>query len=193
MPTVFTHAIVGASLAQAAPSGYSKWKCALAFAAVSTIPDLDVIAFSLGIPYGHTFGHRGFSHSLAFSLMLGLLTCLILFVRREHSTWKWGVLFLLTFIAGASHGLLDAATDAGLGVGLFIPWSDERIFYDFRPLRTSSISLSNFFRMRTIGVLESEIMWVLSPLLFLSSLWQLIRFVYLRTRHKTMSEEAGQE
>ncbi|MFC1884064.1 metal-dependent hydrolase [Thermodesulfobacteriota bacterium] len=190
MPTVFTHAIVGATLAQAAPSGYSKWKCALAFIAVSIVPDLDVIAFSLGIPYGHTFGHRGFSHSLAFSLLLGLLTCLVLFVRRSHPPWKWGVLFLLTFIAGASHGLLDAATDAGLGVGLFIPWSYERIFYDFRPLGTSAISLTNFFRMRTLGVMESEIIWVWMPLLFMSVIWQLLRYAYLRMRRRTLPQEA---
>ena len=189
MPTAFTHAIVGAALSQAAPEGYSRWRLALVFAVVSVIPDLDVLAFGLGIPYGHTFGHRGFSHSLVFSLGLALLTSLILFTRQSISSKKWFALFLLTFLAGASHGLLDAATDAGLGVGLFIPWNNERIFYDFRPIATSAISLSNFFRMRTLGVIESEIIWVWTPLFFMSGIWQLLRFAYLRMRRKTLPQE----
>ena len=189
MPTAFTHAIVGGALVQVAPKNYSRWKLVLVFVMASVIPDLDVIAFFFGIPYGHIFGHRGFSHSLIFSFGLALLLSLILFSRRSIPAGKRVILFFLTFLAGASHGLLDAATDAGLGVGLFIPLSNERIFYDFRPIATSAISLSNFFRMRTFGVIESEIIWVWTPLFFMSGIWQLLRFAYLRMRHKTLFEE----
>jgi inner membrane protein len=35
--------------------------------AASILPDVDVIGFRLGIPYGSDYGHRGFTHSLVFS------------------------------------------------------------------------------------------------------------------------------
>ena len=38
----------------------------------SLLPDLDIIAFRLGIPYGSPFGHRGFSHSIVAALLLSM-------------------------------------------------------------------------------------------------------------------------
>ena len=42
----------------------------LAFSALSLAPDLDVIAFRLGIPYSAPFGHRGAAHSILVALVL---------------------------------------------------------------------------------------------------------------------------
>src|SRR5437763_7259784 len=41
----------------------------LAFSALSLAPDLDVVAFRLGIPYSAPFGHRGATHSIAFAML----------------------------------------------------------------------------------------------------------------------------
>ena len=38
---------------------------------VRRLPDADVIGFRFGISYADAFGHRGFSHSLAFALLMG--------------------------------------------------------------------------------------------------------------------------
>ena len=39
----------------------------------SVLPDLDVLAFHFGVSYSHQFGHRGFSHSILFVVLLGLI------------------------------------------------------------------------------------------------------------------------
>ena len=39
----------------------------------------------------------------------------------------------------ASHGLLDALTDGGLGAALLWPFSDERFFAPWRPLPVAPI------------------------------------------------------
>jgi inner membrane protein len=36
------------------------------------LPDIDVIAFSFGIPYEAMFGHRGFTHSFFFAALVGV-------------------------------------------------------------------------------------------------------------------------
>lgn len=185
MPTAITHALVGGALAHAAPAGPSRWRVVAALMAVSVIPDLDVVAFKLGIPYAHMFGHRGFSHSLVFALLLSLMTCLVLFrgVAR-FSSIKWWGFFSITFAAVSSHGLLDAATDAGLGVGLFIPFSQERIFYEYRPIRTASVNPLAFFSSRSLAILWSEAVWVWLPLFLTSIIVIIVNFLLRLTKAK---------
>jgi inner membrane protein len=36
----------------------------------AVLPDVDVIGFEFGIPYGDFWGHRGFTHSLVFAAVL---------------------------------------------------------------------------------------------------------------------------
>jgi inner membrane protein len=145
--------------------------------AVAAAQDLDAIAFSFGIPYSHPFGHRGFSHSLLFAAILSLLVSLYLFPTLKRFSRRWFALFLLTFVAAASHGLLDAATDAGLGIGLLLPFSEERIFYSFRPVKTSAINPVAILQKRTLAVIWSEIVWIWLPLAGLSIPLQLCRWV----------------
>ena len=45
----------------------------IALSILSMLPDLDVIAFRLGIPYAAPFGHRGASHSLCAALLVGAM------------------------------------------------------------------------------------------------------------------------
>lgn len=162
MPTVISH--------PAAALGLLPWfrracgrPAVLGIGALLTVlPDLDVIGFRLGIPYGHMLGHRGLSHSLAFALVVGGLAALP--VARA---WRLrpGVLWLYFFLCLASHGLLDALTSGGLGIAFFAPFSGERFFFDFRPLRVSAIGLSNFLAGDWAGVLTSELRWVWLPAL----------------------------
>jgi inner membrane protein len=145
----------------------------LVLGAVSVVPDLDVAAFPLGIPYEHPLGHRGFFHSLPFALVLALPVCLVAFRAIGLFSRGWWILFGLTFAATASHGLLDTATDAGLGIGLLVPFSMHRFFLDFRPIETSSVNpLVFLFQKRSLEILASEILWVWIPVLALSLVFQ---------------------
>ena len=47
-------------------------RLALVLVTLAVLPDLDVLGFHAGIPYEHTLGHRGLSHSLLFALVVGL-------------------------------------------------------------------------------------------------------------------------
>lgn len=133
--------------------------------AVCTIlPDADVIAFRFGIPYGAMFGHRGFIHSLVFAALLSVLLVGFSahFVVRRSSRLALSVyLFLCT----ASHGVFDAMTSGGLGVAFFAPFSSERYFFPWRPIRVSPLAVSSFFSARGLAILQSELLWVWLPVL----------------------------
>jgi inner membrane protein len=159
VPTPFTHPAV--PLAIAAGLGRRRIPLPLAAAGVlaSVLPDADVVAFSLGIPYSHAFGHRGASHSLAFALAVALVASAL--HVRLGSTRRATFAFVLA--AAASHPLLDALTDGGLGVALLWPLSNERFFSPFRPIGVSPISASRLFSSRAARVFGSEALWVWAP------------------------------
>lgn len=177
MPTAITHGLVGGALGRIAPEGLPRWKLPVLFAMMAILPDLDVIAFKLGIPYGHPMGHRGFSHSLGFALIQSLLVCTLFIKEIPRFSMKWTWVFCIAFLAAASHGLLDAATDAGLGVGFFLPFSEERFFYEFRPIQTTVVNPLKFFYKGSLNVLKSEIIWIWSPLTAFSLLFGVIKYV----------------
>jgi len=125
----------------------------------SVVPDLDVLAFRLGIPYASEFGHRGFSHSLMFALVIAVVGARL--ARSLRSAPKRSFWFL--FLAVASHGMLDAFTNGGLGIAFLWPFSDGRFFAPIRPIEVSPIGLSRFLSLRGMSVLWSEVQWVWLP------------------------------
>ena len=165
MSTAFTHAFVGLLVGRGASLDLPRRRLALLCALVAVLPDLDVAAFALGVPYGASLGHRGFSHSLLFAVLVATAGSLAFFrdVPRLSRGW-WSVVALLA-LAGASHGLLDAATDAGLGVGFLLPFDDTRFFLPWRPLATSPIGVAAFFDARALAILANEVAWVWLPAL----------------------------
>lgn len=132
------------------------------------MPDLDVVAFRLDIPYGAALGHRGFSHSLLFAVLVapGFAWLSGVGLREPRGAIRpYGIVCLLALLAVTSHGLLDALTDAGLGVGFFIPFSDERFFFAWRPLMTSPIGVDAFLSRRGLAIVMSELVWIVLPAL----------------------------
>jgi inner membrane protein len=169
MATIITHAMVGAALAPLGPRGVSRSRLAFALAMVSVIPDLDVIGLRLGIPYAHPLGHRGFSHSLLFAALLAALVARF----GLETAHRWRAFFVL-FAATASHGILDAFTDGGLGVGFLIPFSNARYFAPVRPLPVSPIGIDG----SVFGILRVEFCYVWLPVLGLlatSAIWRRAR------------------
>lgn len=130
-------------------------------AVCSMVPDIDVIGFQFGIRYGDFWGHRGFTHSLLFAAILATLVKLG-FLRG--SPGLGGIsLWLYLFLATASHGLLDAMTNGGLGVAFFSPFDNTRYFLPWRPIVVSPISIARFFSERGLAVLQSELLWIWIP------------------------------
>lgn len=170
MPTILTHAFVGAALAQLGPRTVPRARLAFSLAVLSVFPDLDVVAFHFDVAYSHWLGHRGLSHSLAFAVLVA--ACVARFEFRQPAlrpSERW-LLFGLCTAAMASHGLLDAFTDGGLGVALLLPFDAGRYFSPVRPLVVSPIGLANFAHGPALGVLSSEALYVWLPVLAASAL-----------------------
>ena len=164
MPTVFTHALAGLALAPLAPRAIPRGRLALALAFASILPDVDVLTFALGIPYAHDFGHRGFSHSLAFALLAGWLVARLAFSGVGLTTRAWWKVFALLSLAAASHGLFDAMTNGGLGIGFLLPFDSTRFFLPWRPLQVSPIGLSAFVSGLGASALVSELKYLWLPI-----------------------------
>src|SRR5262245_43206571 len=145
----------------------TRWALASAmvvWAAISLLPDADVVGFRFGIAYGDAWGHRGASHSLVLAVVLGLGFG-FLAAAANLSGWRTGLLACLVL---ASHGILDAFTDGGLGCALLWPFSDERFFAPWRPLPVAPIG-ARFFGPAGLRVAWVELAWF-APLL-VYALW----------------------
>lgn len=171
MPTIFTHAVVPLALGLALGRKAISPRLIAAGMFVAMAPDFDTAAFKLGIAYADQFGHRGASHSLLFALIVGLFGAVVAPWLR---TTRWCA-FLWLACCTASHPLLDALTNGGLGVALLWPWSHDRIFAPWRPIAVSPIG-AGFFSARGLAVMWSEVQWVWLPILGVAlAIWGLRR------------------
>lgn len=57
MASIFGHGIVGFTVSKTVAIKHVKWLVVLSILS-SILPDVDVLAFNLGIPYAHPLGHR---------------------------------------------------------------------------------------------------------------------------------------
>jgi inner membrane protein len=129
--------------------------------ALSILPDADVVAFTLGIPYSAPWGHRGATHSLAFAVFIGLLAALAARVLRLPVLRTW----LLATAVVASHGILDTMTDGGLGCALLWPFSHERFFAPVRPIPVAPIGF-DFISSVGLRVAAAELLIFLPAIVY---------------------------
>ena len=161
MASAVSHALVAVALGKASHRRTVSWRVVLIGVTCSIIPDLDVIGFHFGIPYDDLWGHRGLTHSLFFA---GLLSAaLVALWDRTESTANKITLLCYFFVCTASHGVLDAMTDGGLGVAFFSPFDTTRYFFPIRPVAVSPIGIGGFFSGYGIQVLASEAVWIWLP------------------------------
>jgi inner membrane protein len=169
MPTIFTHAIAATALGRSCARGPMPPRFWLLSALCAMLPDADVLGFAFGVDYGDVLGHRGLTHSLAFALCVGFAVVKLAFPEVESSTRRWLGFVAYFSLVTASHGVLDALTDGGLGVAFFAPFEARRYFFPWRPIVVSPIGLS-FFTGRGLEVIGSEVVWVWLPSLALVAL-----------------------
>ena len=182
MASAFSHAIAAVAIGKISRAakwpGYLNmidlkfWLLAI-FCAV--VPDIDAIGFGLGVPYDSVWGHRGITHSFFFAGLLSYIIVHFFYSEEKVLSRPWLILFLFFFAATASHPILDAMTNGGLGVAFFAPVNDARYFFTFRPIRVSPISITRFFSGRGWEVLQSEFVWVWIPSFIIMTLASFIR------------------
>jgi inner membrane protein len=159
MPTILSHPVVPLALAIGLGSKIIPTRLAIFGVLACILPDADVLAFRLGIAYSNDYGHRGFTHSLFFALLVGLAA--MPFAHFLQSTRK--VVFVFIALCTASHGMLDMLTNGGLGVAFFWPFSSERHFFPFQVVQVSPLSLSKIMGPAGLLLFKSELTWLWLP------------------------------
>lgn len=101
---------------------------ALAGALIATLPDLDVVLLPFYSPLQQISIHRGYSHSVIFGLIAGLLIAFLLSRWRPFRGIPVPRLVLFAWLALLTHMLLDSFTT--YGTQLFLPFSDIRVSFD---------------------------------------------------------------
>ena len=81
----------------------------------------------------------------------------------------------MVLISCASHGLLDALTNGGLGVAFLSPLSNQRYFLPWRPIAVSPLDVALFCSAWGLRALRSEALCVWLPCALLGGLGFLIR------------------
>lgn len=126
---------------------------------LAVLPDIDALGMWLGMPYEHPLGHRGFSHSLPFAVALAAAGTWFVSPLGAEPWLAFGVLL----VSAASHGVIDALTNGGLGIALFSPFSQRRHFLPWRVIEVSPLSPFELLSRRGLAVLRSELRWVWLP------------------------------
>ena len=161
MASAISHAIVAVTIGQCFRDKEVSRRELLLGALCSVTPDLDVIGFHFGIQYGDVWGHRGLTHSVFFAGLVA--TSLVASWYRDKPVVTRARFFLYYFLCTASHGVLDAMTNGGLGVAFFSPFDTARYFFPLRPVLVSPIAISEFFSWYGFRVLASEAIWIWLP------------------------------
>lgn len=159
MSTCFSHPVVPLAIACWFPSLRTPSRL-LAASLLSSAPDLDAFGYFAGVPYEAWCGHRGCTHSVVFAALLALLPTAWL-ARRNDLPRRRVVAFL--FAAAASHGLVDMATNGGLGIAVWWPFDATRHFWPVQPLEVPPLGILAFFSAWGVHVLASEALWLWLP------------------------------
>ncbi len=168
MASIFTHTLVAYAITKTTKNPLLTNKFLFLVIVSSIIPDLDVLAFRFGIAYGDLWGHRGLTHSLTFAFIWAIALWSLLLRSSEYKQCLFlsktsFIAMLILFLSTASHGLLDAMTNGGLGVAFFSPFDTTRYFLPWQPIQVSPIGISAFFSSYGLRVILSELIWVGIP------------------------------
>lgn len=163
MASAFSHAAVALAIGTLSATRSTSPRFWWLTILCSILPDADVLSFAFGIDYGDLLGHRGLTHSLTFATVLSVVVVQVWFGEVEKWSRMWGLLIAHFFVVTASHGMLDAMTDGGLGIAFFAPFENSRYFFPWRPVMVSPIGIGPFFSRYGLDVLISELVWILIP------------------------------
>ncbi len=119
-----TQIVLGAAVGEAVLGKKIGNKAMLLGAVAGTIPDLDILSGYFTDTVSALEIHRGFTHSIVFAVVVGLLFAWMLALWDKRATLKeWWLFWFLTFV---THPLLDAHTT--WGTQLFWPF-ETRLAY----------------------------------------------------------------
>ena len=176
MPSLLGHAVAGLAITTAfhrEKLPRRTWALA-AFCAMA--PDLDWFVSFLHIARGHALNHRGAAHSLFAALVFAAVAYFLGFRKDQRR----GAVWLCLTVAALSHGLLDACTAGGVGVALFMPFSDTRWACIWQPGQVAPLPMGREHVTSFLASLWTEAFWIGLPSLAVAAWSRLARQVRLR-------------
>ena len=174
MPTIISHGVAAVAIGKVFTAERLPMRFWVLTILCAMLPDIDVVGFAFGVSYSDMLGHRGLTHSLPFALIVGFVAAWITLGEAPRLARTWLVFFIYFFVVTASHGLLDAMTNGGLGIAFFAPFSNVRYFFGWRPIEVSPLGLDEFLGARGLVVLWSEIKWIWIPSALVISASQIV-------------------
>jgi inner membrane protein len=162
MTTLYTHAVAGLGIAALGMRRRMAWSYWLLAGTLPVLPDLDTLSMT---SYSSIWGHRGYTHSLAFAMMAGLFATVLVGWYLRSRFWQLAAIFCA---AAASHPLLDMLTYGGNGVALWWPLSAERVG-SWGPIPVADLAME-WPDPRRSRALQKELLYLWLPLAVLVGL-----------------------
>lgn len=122
-----THIVLGACIGEAVAGKKLGKKAMLVGAIAQSSPDVDFVSTFWESDAGDIIGHRGFTHSIVFGVLITFLLAWlvkIIFRRRDLS---WKMCFLLVGLNALTHLFIDGFN--AYGVGWLEPFSHKRFSF----------------------------------------------------------------
>jgi inner membrane protein len=157
MPTIISHAAVPLAIGAGLSEKRIPFPLLAVGVAASMLPDADVLLFRFGATYDSIWAHRGFTHSVGFAAAAGLIAALAF-----RSVAPMRTSFAYVALAALSHGLLDMLTNGGHGVAILWPATEQRFFFDWRPIQVSPLAPGRFV-LRAARIARTEFLWIWVP------------------------------
>lgn len=154
MPLPVLHSFAGYSIYKLSKKNTSdeNWKLVLLSIFLANLSDFD---FLPGLVLGKsTLFHRGISHSLGASLIVGVFIGSFVWILKRQSFFKF---FLLSSIIYFSHAVLDYFSGPGANILLFWPFSSVLFGSPVQVFMGGALSL------HSVGNFTELLLWFLAP------------------------------
>lgn len=164
MPSLLGHAVAGLAITESFRQAKLPRRTWILAPLCAVVPDLDWFVSFGAIHKNHILNHRGVAHSLFGALILAAATLLVTY-RKDQ---RCGQLWLCLSLCALSHGLMDACTSGGVGVALFMPFSDSRWACIWQPIQVAPLPVGREDCYRFLASLRTEAFWIGLPALALA-------------------------
>ena len=150
----------------------------VAAVALACWQDADYATLAFEVRPEEMLGHRGLTHGLFVAAALALVVAFAAF-RELRGTRAFWVVAAFLFVAGASHGVLDALTGGDVGVALLAPLSNARFASPFKLLASCPGGVDEMLGYWGVMTIANELLYVVVPLKLLVDA---LRFADMRRR-----------
>jgi inner membrane protein len=167
MPKIIAHALAGAAVVAAVHpnAGFKYWKPLFLGAVFAVAADAD---YFFDWIYRTDEIHRGFTHSILFSLLTAILLLFYFGAEKTQTVAAYSLSYL-------SHAALDFATSTSGGVKLFYPFYNKYYY----------LGLTDIFEMSVGSDWNQILKWVsieISTFLPFLIIVLLLKYAFVKTR-----------